>query len=148
VHAVGPGAGKGTAGAGRRPGMHPAQLPAARLAGPRRGAGGADPVARAVRGAAAHAGKVGANPTPLGTNYLGREATMSQPFRRQGLSPARGVLLGSCLAAIVLAGCGTKQEVPVTGPPAAPKQAPPNALELLFTYGSEKATWIKEVTDA
>jgi Ca-activated chloride channel family protein len=38
--------------------------------------------------------------------------------------------------------------VHVEGKQAGPPPAPPNSLELVFTYGSEKEKWIKEVTDA
>ena len=52
-------------------------------------------------------------------------------------------------AALPLAGCSSGTTVPAPAPNGAndpPK--PPGALELVFAYGSEKETWLKEVTDA
>ena len=59
---------------------------------------------------------------------------------------SRGVaVLGLVMLAALLAGCRVQPE----GPSASATPAPaddPNALHLLFTYGSEKEEWIKEVT--
>jgi Ca-activated chloride channel family protein len=55
----------------------------------------------------------------------------------------RGVAAGALLA-LALAGCGKGRE---GDPPQVSSRAPdPDALELLFTYGSEKEDWIREAT--
>src|SRR3974390_1439722 len=49
-------------------------------------------------------------------------------------------------AVLLTSGCKSKQQSsPPEGGAAAP--APPDSIELLFTYGSEKERWINEVTD-
>src|SRR5215831_19021259 len=48
-------------------------------------------------------------------------------------------------AALGLAGC--KRATETVGRQSGSSAAPPDALELLFTYGSEKEEWVKAVTD-
>jgi len=47
-------------------------------------------------------------------------------------------------AAVFLPGCGSEAPSPAASSP----EKPANALELVFTYGSEKEEWLKEVTAA
>ena len=62
------------------------------------------------------------------------------------------LLLFGSAAFVTLAGCGGPTTAPRAAPSGGPNvveaAAPPNALELTFTYGSEKEKWIKTVTDA
>ena len=51
-----------------------------------------------------------------------------------------------CFAALCLTGCKSKT-APSASNEGAGAQAPPDSIELLFTYGSEKERWINEVTD-
>ncbi len=51
-----------------------------------------------------------------------------------------------CFAALCLPGCKSKKATS-GGEERAGAQAPPDSIELLFTYGSEKERWINEVTD-
>jgi Ca-activated chloride channel family protein len=60
--------------------------------------------------------------------------------------PARSLLLGIA-AVLAVAGCfqaGSTVSVPAAS--AQEKQADPNLVELTFTYGSEKKSWISDVT--
>ena len=57
---------------------------------------------------------------------------------RLGLSLGLGVL--------GLAGCGGGADEPAAGPSGGPSRDPAHTVQLLFTYGSEKEEWIKEVT--
>ncbi len=58
------------------------------------------------------------------------------------------VLFATLLVIFVLfaAACNSRKESSASGERAA-APAPPDSLELVFTYGSEKENWIKEVTD-
>lgn len=48
---------------------------------------------------------------------------------------------------LIAAGCKSKQNASNLAEERSGAQAPPNSLELVFTYGSEKERWINEVTD-
>lgn len=51
------------------------------------------------------------------------------------------------LATVILIGCKSANE-PAGAAKSGGSQSPPGALELIFTYSSEKEAWIKEVTEA
>lgn len=55
-----------------------------------------------------------------------------------------GLSLG--LGVLGLAGCGGGADEPTAGPSGEPPRDPAQTVQLLFTYGSEKEEWIKEVT--
>jgi len=55
-------------------------------------------------------------------------------------------LLPLLVLAVSLTSCSSKKSSSVQEN-GAPAQAPPDSIELLFTYGSEKERWINEVTD-
>ena len=48
---------------------------------------------------------------------------------------------------LFLPGCRSKQQAPSVTEERGAALAPPDSIELLFTYGSEKERWINEVTD-
>lgn len=62
--------------------------------------------------------------------------------------------LSAVCALLILAGCGSGGKTASAPNPSAnnaaksASQAPPGALEIVFTYGSEKEEWIKDVTTA
>lgn len=64
----------------------------------------------------------------------------------------RRSVLSACLWAVLLTGCNSNPTPVRTGPSngSGPDQAvaPPNSIELVFTYGSEKQKWIEEATAA
>ena len=64
---------------------------------------------------------------------------------RFGTSPLVFIVV-LCFIAITFSGCKSKKESAASEDRSA-AQAPPNSIELLFTYGSEKERWINDVTD-
>ena len=51
-----------------------------------------------------------------------------------------------CLPLVFLSSCKKPQDR--AGENASGQSLPPNSIELVFTYGSEKEKWIQEVTEA
>src|SRR5262245_20776023 len=62
-----------------------------------------------------------------------------------GRHPSRAFLACLCVAFAALAAPGCRRS---TTPPPAQGENSADALELVFTYGSEKEAWIRETTDA
>src|SRR5262245_47604891 len=61
----------------------------------------------------------------------------------------RGGLALCCLVGAIALGACEKGAAPASGPgSSAGEKVPAGALELVFTYGSEKEKWIREATDA
>lgn len=59
---------------------------------------------------------------------------------------ARWLGLSLGLGVLTLAGCGGGSDEPAARPSGEPARDPAQTVQLLFTYGSEKEEWIKEVT--
>ena len=79
-------------------------------------------------------------------------------FDRARRRAGRGLMFAFLALLSLLVGCSRDSSAPrrdqPDGPPvsaadsSAEQPAPPNSLELVFTYGSEKQKWIEEVTEA
>src|SRR5262249_27239219 len=51
-----------------------------------------------------------------------------------------------CLSSVLLLALGCKKSPPPNPEAQTQQPAPPNAIELVFTYGSEKEKWVNDVT--